>query len=208
VFHGAFDAGAASEALGRHPALVAYHWKLHPGVTFNHPASAHCKLPTLYLMPPVPRGACPTHGADGADPASGCPTASAVCHCGPGGTPGGAPTTPGSLVFRVGDGTLDWDYPWDLCGSVYRAGDVQAVLSELERVNPGAVRHPNRLEEGGQALHRAGALGPVFRARAGPGRPLQGVVRGICRTWHPCRGPWQRVVPCWPPAPPPQSWPL
>ncbi len=246
VFHGPFDAAAAVDALAALPSLVAYHWKLHPGVCFNHPASAYCKLPTMLVWPgptaagegvgdvhpaptpatprepcvdgPVGGGGPPAHPVPavhvplpgsapnartgtGSEPAVHVPLPGSAPNAGMGTgsepamhvpLPGSAPHArtgtgsepamrapwpprrpdacpPHTLLFRLGDGTLDWDYPWDLCGSVYRATQAVAVLDHLATTCPSALSHPNRLEEGGAALHRTGALAGVLRKALGGG---------------------------------------
>ncbi|GBG25395.1 Chondroitin polymerase [Hondaea fermentalgiana] len=49
-------------------------------------------------------------------------------------------------TFPLGVGTLDWSYPWDLCGSMYRRSDVLRMLSTLA---PEERSHPNLLEMNG-----------------------------------------------------------
>jgi hypothetical protein len=68
----------------------------------------------------------------------------------------------GELVaFEAGKGTHDWDYPWDLCGTLYRASTVRSVLRRLRSaepdsaIHPPSLRHPNALEAAGQSAFRA-----------------------------------------------------
>ena len=60
-------------------------------------------------------------------------------------------------AFRGGDGSHDWNYPFELCGTLYRAPLVRAVLALL--AEGGAAAHPNRLEVAGNAVwaHALGA---------------------------------------------------
>lgn len=52
-------------------------------------------------------------------------------------------------------GTLDWNYPWDLCSSLYRMEDVLHVLQGLAKMPSNSslpfhwLSHPNRIEFGG-----------------------------------------------------------
>jgi hypothetical protein len=68
----------------------------------------------------------------------------------------------GELVaFEAGKGTHDWDYPWDLCGTLYRVSTVRSVLRRLRAAvplgatHPPSLRHPNALEAAGQSAFRA-----------------------------------------------------
>jgi len=51
-----------------------------------------------------------------------------------------------TATFPLGQGTYDWDYPWDLCGSMYKKQTVSYVLGKLE---PKQYSHPNLLEVNG-----------------------------------------------------------
>ncbi len=65
------------------------------------------------------------------------------------------------VVFEAGKGTHDWDYPWDLCGTLYRVSTVQSVVSRLRgaepegAIHPSSLRHPNAVEAAGQRVFRA-----------------------------------------------------
>lgn len=64
------------------------------------------------------------------------------------------PLQPGPFlcVFRPSSGTKDWDYPFDLCGSMYRKEDMQ-ILCEILGHRQGALSHPNLFEaEGNKAF--------------------------------------------------------
>ena len=57
------------------------------------------------------------------------------------------------LLFDRKTGTGDWNYPWDLCCSMYRRVDALAVLQLIDHeFGPGHYGHPNHLEANG---HRA-----------------------------------------------------
>jgi hypothetical protein len=84
-----------------HPEVLSIHPKLHPGICWSHAASKPCARPPLRWM----RLANPVADTQPA-------TTGAWDDC--------------CLVFRRSDGTGDWDYPWDLCGAVYRAAQASA----------------------------------------------------------------------------------
>lgn len=67
-----------------------------------------------------------------------------VSWCQTAGTPASRPrfrvAAPGWLAFNRSEGTRDWNYPWSLCSSIYRATD----LAQLVAAAPDA--QPNRLE--------------------------------------------------------------
>mmetsp|Transcript_18768 Transcript_18768/g.28114 ORF Transcript_18768/g.28114 Transcript_18768/m.28114 type:complete len:515 (+) Transcript_18768:40-1584(+) len=54
-----------------------------------------------------------------------------------------------SVTFTRMLGTADWNYPWNLCGGIYRAEDVISVLKQIEATNPKHLNHPNHLEVSG-----------------------------------------------------------
>eukprot|EP00939_MAST-03C_sp_MAST-3C-sp1_P002620 g2620.t1 len=65
---------------------------------------------------------------------------------------------PGSsfLKFERASGSFDWNYPWDLAGSVYRHADVMRMIRAIEsRFGTRGTSHPNRLEASG---HRCALL--------------------------------------------------
>lgn len=54
------------------------------------------------------------------------------------------------MIFDRSEGTMDWDYPWDLAGSVYRTSDVIMMFRVLKSMyGTSACNHPNRLEAAG-----------------------------------------------------------
>uniref|UniRef100_A0A7S1TPH7 Glycosyltransferase 2-like domain-containing protein n=1 Tax=Phaeomonas parva TaxID=124430 RepID=A0A7S1TPH7_9STRA len=63
-------------------------------------------------------------------------------------------------AFAWREGTLDWSYPWDLCGAVYRRADVAALVARMQDAHgPGALRNPNTLEEYGNRVLRRDEAG-------------------------------------------------
>jgi len=51
-----------------------------------------------------------------------------------------------------GRGSHDWQYPWDLCATLYRTADVQRLLQHLLDTQSTALDHPNSLEAAGNRL--------------------------------------------------------
>ena len=89
--------------LQQHPHLACFQLKMGAHVWFSHPASAIARAPTL-------------HGVGRAHP----------------GASTWARWDDAAMAFALRQGSYDWNYPWDLCGSVYRAGGVVALLTALE----------------------------------------------------------------------------
>jgi len=59
----------------------------------------------------------------------------------------------GFLIFDRSEGTMDWNYPWDLAGSVYRTSDVNIMFRMLNSMyGSSACNHPNRLEAAGDKI--------------------------------------------------------
>lgn len=85
-----------------------------------------------------------------------------VCFCHPANAPAVQPRllSPANnplestfLSFARGEGTEDWNYPWDLCFSTYRTTAVECVLDGIEKEFGGkGLSHPNRLEAYGNKL--------------------------------------------------------
>ncbi|ETV94681.1 hypothetical protein H310_11661 [Aphanomyces invadans] len=56
------------------------------------------------------------------------------------------------LTFEPGRG--EWNYPWEVSGSIYRRDRVQAVLTTIERIHgTHGLSQPNRLEANGHRVH-------------------------------------------------------
>jgi len=50
-------------------------------------------------------------------------------------------------------GSLEWNYPWELSSSLYRIGDVRAMLESIvEHHGAEGISHPNKLEECGELV--------------------------------------------------------
>ena len=56
------------------------------------------------------------------------------------------------VLFEAGKGTHDWNYPFDLCGTLYRSRTIRALIAQLDSSR---LRHPNTLESAGQDAFRA-----------------------------------------------------
>lgn len=56
-----------------------------------------------------------------------------------------------SFEYNLSCGQIDWAYPWDLSGGIYRNDLVQGVLGELDAES---ASHPNKLEVAGHAVLR------------------------------------------------------
>ena len=72
--------------------------------------------------------------------------------------------------FKGSEGSHDWDYPFDLCGTLYRKKTVERVLSEIEKTDgPAGLSHPNKLETlGNKALARLSEAGaPLLQLARG-----------------------------------------
>lgn len=56
----------------------------------------------------------------------------------------------------------DWNYPFDLCASMYRGSDIQELIQKIILKNPEALTHPNRFEiEGNRHYSNALCACPV-----------------------------------------------
>ncbi|CAM9757082.1 unnamed protein product [Chrysoparadoxa australica] len=104
---------------------LSFHTKLHPGVTFSHPASATCRVPSFM------------RGGKSIEPVELVTSTNA--------SPWSA------LLFRRSEGILDWDYPWDLTGGICTLDTVEAVLDGIEQRGM-PCSNPNELELSGHTL--------------------------------------------------------
>lgn len=84
--------------------------KLHPSVCWSHPASQACPPP-----PPSQLMHVNMHAHANVDSQLLKPE-------------------PGVLMFDRSFGTYDWNYPWDMCGSVYRRRDVATMFRAIGSV--------------------------------------------------------------------------
>ena len=54
------------------------------------------------------------------------------------------------LMYDPATGMVDWDYPWELCSSIYRIGTVREVVHRIIReFGEAGISHPNLLEARG-----------------------------------------------------------
>lgn len=75
--------------------------------------------------------------------------------------------------FKGGDGSHDWDYPFDLCGSVYRKDLIVGILEEIERTSGiDGLSHPNKLEVQGNL-----ALARLLKAPDAQQHPMRGCLQ-------------------------------
>ena len=55
-------------------------------------------------------------------------------------------------------GSHDWDYPFDLCASIYRKDDIIVLLTHMAKIFGGpkkAYGHPNLLEANANRYHQS-----------------------------------------------------
>lgn len=132
-----------TDAAGAHSSSVrpfAFHVKLAPSIWRSH-------LTNKPMLPLPPMQTIVRH--------SGAPTVT---------TTGGnsaiaTAAVPTKMTFHVFDparGTLDWNYPWELSGSVYLRSTVEEIVAEiLATFGTKGINHPNHLElRGHQVLQR------------------------------------------------------
>ena len=186
LFFADFDLGLAAHFMRHRPSHWGFHLKLHPGICWCHPADKRATVPSLQsLRFPVAAGELQARGA---------PDAPVQQYSEP------------VLCFDVGGGgsgndvrgTHDWAYPWELCGTVYRQADAQAMLAALAAQATAAtalatsvrgtataadpLSHPNLLEASGAKLLQGGTTADAvaLRRRARvcgcPSRPVMTVV--------------------------------
>ncbi|TYZ65589.1 hypothetical protein PybrP1_000555 [[Pythium] brassicae (nom. inval.)] len=114
------DTGASSPA----PTPFAFHVKLAPSIWRSHlTSSPMLPLPAMYTV--VRR-----HARAATSP-SAAPE----------------PLEPAFHVFEPARGTLDWNYPWELSGSVYLRSTVEQVVAAIRaKFGNEGLNHPNHLE--------------------------------------------------------------
>jgi glycosyltransferase involved in cell wall biosynthesis len=101
----------------------------------------------------------------------------------------------GVYLYTTKSGSIEWNYPFDLSGGVYRHNDVQMILKQIrtedECINQDGLAHPNTLEvRGNKAVL---ALNEKFvqnrkTLSAIPSRPLM-VILAVNRVQDICRAP-------------------
>ena len=100
-FFADFDLRAVVSFLRSDSRRFAFHLKLHPNVSYCHPADAEAVRPNLRSV---------EVSFDYMSELYSCIV----------------------MEFDRSEGTFDWCYPWDLCGSVYRRRDVIRMVKALE----------------------------------------------------------------------------
>lgn len=73
------------------------------------------------------------------------------------------PLVPAYHIFEPARGTLDWNYPWELSGSVYTRASVERIVTAIQATNgTDGINHPNHLElRGHQALEQQQRSSPT-----------------------------------------------
>jgi len=102
----------------------------------------------------------------------------------------------GVYLYKTKSGSIEWNYPFDLSGGVYRCEDVQMILKQIrtedkESHNQDGLSHPNTFElRGHQAVLALGdelvSAGKFLSAV--PSRPLM-VVLAVNRVQNVCHAP-------------------
>ena len=60
-----------------------------------------------------------------------------------------------TLKFKRRDTNMDWNYPFDFCGSIYRTSDVVAVYEMIYKIDKSKILKPNHFEfTGNQVLEK------------------------------------------------------
>ena len=111
-----FDLSIAADLLRCNEKVFVFHLKLHPHVTFCHPANKPSKVPPFQVYWSDELGE-------------------------------------GILTFHRHEGTVDWNYPWDMCCSMYRGNEVVLMLDAIEEAfGKDGISHPNKLEANGALI--------------------------------------------------------
>lgn len=121
LFCGEVPLGAAVAALEARPTLLCVHLRLSPGLSFCHTADAIQSLPRWAQVLPTGCGGdllflCSCHVWSVIDRRH-------VRRLRTWGTE--------LALFQGGDGSHDWDYPFDLCASLYRKSLVQVACNPV-----------------------------------------------------------------------------
>ena len=127
VFHTPFDLRLAAGFLeAEEDRALGFTLKLWPGACYCHPRQALSSVPPLFRSHAWPSTAVVSWGLS----CLGCRE-----------QPGFGPSS---------GGTLDWDYPWDLCCTMYRAAEAELVFRGCrDDFGEAAVANPNSFEEHG-----------------------------------------------------------
>ena len=148
LFYDNFDLSTATDVLENDPTTFAFHLKLHPDVVSCHTVGASVRVPSFTASHSASRSFVHEPGLQAAEAKNE--------RCGTTLEGGNVATTSsGCLRFVRSEGSLDWDYPWDLCCSLYRPKDASTIIAAIvERHGFSGLDHPNRLEANGAALIR------------------------------------------------------
>lgn len=104
---------------------------LHGGVTFCHPANAPAKQPEL--TPAELPSSTAAAAAATSTTAAASATAAAASSAGDAKAASSADdASPVALTFVRAKGTSDWNYPWNLCGNVFRRAEAVDVCQYIE----------------------------------------------------------------------------
>lgn len=118
VFFRPFELVHLSKALND-SSVLAYHLNLHPNVNFCHPSNKKAVCPSDIRKYKI-------NGVQFSEKDS------LAIH---------------SMIFRRILGTQDWNYPWNLCGGIYRGSDALEIIQNVEKTKGiKGIDHPNHLE--------------------------------------------------------------
>ena len=113
VFVRDFDLGTAVRVLTDHPRAACFHLKLGAHVWYCHPANTLLRPPRLPLL-----------GIE-SEIGSSCPRAH------------GLRWDDAVIAFSLHESSGDWNYPWDMCGTVYRTPQAATMLDCIEAKHGG-----------------------------------------------------------------------
>lgn len=138
----------AMATLAEVPQCIAYHCKLHPGVWYHQPTDSIMRVPTFRRLVRRPHACSVAATQPDADARMGEAGALRVLQ----------QSRSQPLLFQLGgEGSHDYNYPGDLCFSVYRADDVHAAVANIQSAyastaasgtgrTPSPLSHPNEFE--------------------------------------------------------------
>jgi hypothetical protein len=113
IFHSPFDWSTIIHALRHDENLFCAQVKLHPGIWYSHPSSKNCPPPELSFY-------CDAYHRTGKEVEK---------------APAPAPA-PALLSFPITHGNVDWSYPFDLCGGIYRISDIEELVKSATQGGP------------------------------------------------------------------------
>jgi hypothetical protein len=152
LFFDDVDLCLCARALDATPTAFALHLKLNPGIVYSHSANKYCAPPVCKPLMLTTRDE--VVAAD---------------------TTGDVEWLVDSQLFSVFDyagSKVEWRYPFDLCGSLYRLSDMHTLLALFEEFSmTNTNSNPNRFESLGNSV--------FWKERA---RSWSHFSRGICLT--------------------------